>query len=421
MKQYSDYCYAKATWATLVKLTCLPLAFLSAATAAAPISAVIGFNNSQVTEHNHTLTLQPNPGTLLPLTEHFPPILNLQTSAESHWLNEIAKKVSVEHKQRALQYTGTLLRIEHSSRSFQLLTDDRTLTLPMDDFYLIPSASSTKSTLQKGDSYPVSYQTNQLFWRPQLSFIFEEDQVTLSQQALISNQSDTPIDIQNSLLHHSSNTTERLFKTERSLMAMSDASPKVRYQDNEISYSIGTPPLSVAPYSSSLIALPSHRSKIEKQTHQANVRTYNHNQSNIELNFTHTVLFSLQQDGLPGEYNTFWKRDNLLLPGDSVALKTVRKDARVSVSTGNSQDITGRFTLINASSQKQPSTQTWQVDIENHSSQTQQYSIEHQTNELIESFEGIGLTKVNANSITLEGKILANAKKTVTYQLVLKE
>ena len=394
-------------------------ATLAQPTFATPINAVIGLDNSQIVESSQHLSLTPNSGTLIPLEDNFSPITHLQNNLNANWLDEIGRKVRVEHKQRELNYTGILTKIEQDSRSFLLTISDRPTTLPLDDFYLIPlEQSDTKNV--PATSYPVTYQTNQLSWTPQLSLIFDKDRVFISQQALLHNNSSATIEMQDSLLHYSRSSTPQRFKAERSSLVMSDTQQEVSYQDNEISYSLGHNILSIAPYSNTLYPLPSSNSKIDKLTHTANLYTHNNSSGKIDLNFYNNVSFTLQKEGLPGEYKTFWKRDNLLIPGNTAVLNTVRTGYPLNVVTNKSQDITGYLILKSASSQKLPSTQIWQMTIENHSNKIQNYSVEQNTNGIIEVLEGDKVTKVNANSVGIIGKIKAHSKKTITYKIELK-
>lgn len=395
---------------------------------ATPLNAVIGLDNSQIVETSQQLSLTPNTGSLLPLEDNFAPITHLENNINANWFDLINKKVRVEHKQRELNYTGTLARIEQNTRSFVLSSKEFSMTLPMDDFYLIPlenpSAADTKPEEQEDTSkaapYKVSYQTNELSWTPQLSLIFDNDKVSVSQQALIHNNSSSTIQIQDSLLHYSRSAAPQLFKAERSSLAMSADRPDVSYQDNEVSYSLGGGTLSIAPYSNTLIPLPSSDSKIDSQTHKAKLYTYGNNSGKIDLNFYNNLSFSLQKNGLPGEYKTFWKRGNLLIPGNTVSLETVREGRSVNVMTNKSQDITGYLSLVSASSQKLPSTQVWEATIENHSNTSQKYAIEQSTNGIVEILEGSEVVAINANSLIVSGEIEANSKKTISYKVDVK-
>ncbi|RBP84130.1 hypothetical protein DFP80_10433 [Marinomonas rhizomae] len=395
---------------------------------ASPLNAVIGLDNSQIVETSKQLSLHPNSGSLLPLQDNFAPITHLENDVNANWFDLINQKVRVEHKQRELNYTGTLAKIEQNTRSFVLSNKEFSMTLPMDDFYLIPLENSNsvdtktkdKTDTNKATPYKVSYQTNELSWTPQLSLIFDGDNVSISQQALIHNNSSSTIEIQNSLLHYSRSSAPRLYKAERSSLAMSTDRADVNYQDNEVSYSLGGAILSIAPYSNTLIPLPSSKSTIDKQTQKAKLYTYGSNSGKISLNFYNNVSFSLRKNGLPGEYKTFWKRGDLLIPGNTMHLDTNREGRSVSVMTNKSQDITGYLTLVSASSQKLPSTQVWKATIENHSNTPQQYSIEQSTNGVVEVLEGSDVVPINANSLIISGEIKANSQKTITYKVDVK-
>lgn len=387
---------------------------------AAPIDAVIGLSNSQIVENNPTISLSPISGTLLPLQDNFAPITHLQNDSSTNWINEVGQEVRVEHKQRDLNYTGTLTQIQQNNRSMWLSINGRLTQLPLDDFYLIPLEKSESKKDQAALAFPVSYQTNQLSWSPQLSLIFENNQVTLSQQALLSNHSNTQIDIRKSLLHYSNNANPQRFKIERSSLAMGDMKQEVNYQDNEISYPLEENSLSISPYSNTLISLPSSKSKIEKQTQQANLYTYGNSSGKIDLNFYNTVRFSLPKDGFPGAYKTFWKKGSLLIPSDTITLNTVRANNPLTVTTNKSQDVTGYLTLVSATSEKLPTTQVWTATIENHSDKAQQYSVEHSTNSIVELLESDTATQSNAKGINLSGSIKANSTKTMTYKIELK-
>ena len=396
---------------------------------AAPINAVIGLDNSQIVEDSLQLSLTPNTGSLLPLQDNFAPMTRLESSQDANWFNQINKRVTVTHRQRDLSYSGTLTRIEKNTRSFILKSKDYSMTLPMDDFYLIPlettSTAEKKPEVEKTEGnntqpQKISYQTNELSWTPQLSLIFDNDNVSIYQQALIHNNSSSSIEIQNSLLHYSRTAAPQLFKAERSVMMMSADNPNVNYQDNEVSYSLGGGKLSIAPYSNTLIPLPSSNTKIDSSSNKASLHTYNNNAGKTDLNFYNDLSFSLPKNGLPGEYKTFWKRGDLLIPGNTVRLDTVREGYPVNVTTNKSQDISGHLTLVSATSQKLPSTQVWEATIVNHSDTKQTYKIEQNTNGIIDVLEGKEAVPITANSVLVSGEIEANSTKTITYKIALK-
>ncbi|MCW8357349.1 hypothetical protein N5P32_16150 [Marinomonas pontica] len=398
----------------------LILGTASPVTLATPISAVIGLSDSQIVEASPAQSLTPISGTWQPLTKNFMPITHTQSGSVGNWLEEVGLKIRLEHKQRDLNFTGTLTKVDQNSRTVWLSINDRPTQFPLDDFYLIPLEKNTPKNEHNTIPYQVSYKTNQLTWSPQQSLIFENDQVTLSQQALISNNANTQIDIQNGLLHYSRRATPTLFKAERSSLAMSDAKPDIHYQDNEITYPLEDNTISIPAYSTTLIALPSHQSKIEQQTQKASLHTYSNTSGEIDLRFYNNVRFSLPSDGFPGEYNTFWKKGDLLIPSNSVVLNSVRAKSPLTIATNKSHDITGYLTLVSASSEKLPNTQVWKAIIENHSDQTHAYSIEHSMNGIVELLEGEQVTQPNAKSLLIEGKIKAGSTNTVTYKVTLK-
>ncbi len=385
----------------------------------APISAVIGLDNSQIIENNQTISLTPNEGTLLPLQENFSPIIYPQSGAYGNWLNEIGKKVRIEHKQRDLSYTGRLVKLEQNTLSFSISINGKLTTLPLSDFYLIPNEQDSEKEGTSNATLPISYQSNQLSWSPQLNLVLENGSVSVSQQAMLQNRSDSEITLEDSILHYSRTESPQFLKVERASLAMDSAPAAVTYQDNEILFPLNTNNLTLPPYSNLLYALPSSKSKISNQKQVANIYTHNNSTGEIKLNFDHQINFTFEQDGLPGQYKVFWKKDKLLIPANTVTLETVRTGHSTSITTNKSQDLTGHLTLINASSKKYPSTQTWEATIINHSNQAQNYSIEQNTNGILTIIEGDEVNQTSANSLKLSGKIEANSEKTLHYKIKL--
>lgn len=383
----------------------------------ASLNAVIGLNSSQIIEEASSQSLAPNQGTYLPLEEDFSPISHLQTNAYSNWLNEIDKKVTVEHKQRNLHYTGKLSKIDQDNRSFSLTINNRLTALPLDDFYLIPLDDETHAAPAESN-YRVSYQTRQLSWSPQLNILFEGDSVSISQQALIHNRSGNTIELQDSLLHYANIPPSQRFQNERSLMVMS-SDQSINYQDNEITYSLNPNPLTLSAYSDTLISLPSSKTTVTKQLHTASIHDYGNMRGSTELNFYNQVHFTLPQDGLPGEYKTFQQRGKLLIPGNTIRLDSVRSGEKMKIDANKSRDIRGTLTLLSATSQTLPSTQIWQAKIENHANQEQDFSVQHSVNGVIEKIESDEATQQDARSLVLNGRLDAKAQKVITYTVIL--
>ena len=388
---------------------------------ASPINAVIGLDNSQVVEDNQTLSLLPNAGTLLPLQENFSPISRTHENADilGNWLKEAGQKVRIEHKQRDLSYTGTLVSIGHDAQSFLIRINDRLASLPLNDFYLIPLGQSKNQEASVNTTYSISYQTNQLSWTPQLNLILDDSYVSVSQQAILHNNSNTQIEIQDSVLHYSRTETPQRFKLERSTLAIDSAQSEVNYQDNEIIYTLNDKNLILEPYSDLLYSLPSSKSRINNQTHIASLYTHNNSTGKLDLNFNNHINVTFKKDGFPGQYKIFWKKGKLLIPANTITLNTVRTGYSTDIITNKSQDITGDLTLINSTAKKYPSIQTWKATIENHSNQTQNYSVEQNTNGIIKILEGTGVSQTNANGIKVSGRMAANSKKTIIYKIEL--
>lgn len=384
----------------------------------APINAVIGLNNSQIIEHNETISLQPNEGTLFPLEENFSPIIYPTLGSNRNWLNEIGKKIRIEHKHRDLSYTGTLIKLEQNTLLFSIEINGKLTTLPLNDFYLIPHEQHTEHKYPNQTSYAMSYQSSQFSWSPQLNLVLENGSISVYQQAMLQNRSDSEIILEDSILHYSRTESPQLLKVERASLAMDSTSPTVTYQENEIVYPINADKLTLPPYSSLLYALPSSKSKIENQKQVANIYTHN-NTGELKLNFENQINFTFEQDGFPGQYKVFWKKDKLLIPANTVTLETVRTGHSTNIITNKSQDLTGHLTLLSASSKKYPSTQTWQVTLINHSDQIQHYSIEQTTNGILTLVEGSNINQISANAVELSGVIEAKSQKTLQYKITL--
>lgn len=385
----------------------------------APINAVIGLDNSQIIEHNEAISLQPNEGTLFPLEENFSPIIYPTLSSYKNWLHEIGKKVRIEHKNRDLSYTGTLIKLEQNTLLFSIEINGKLTTLPLNDFYLIPHEQHAEQKRTNQTPHAISYQSNQLSWSPQLNLVLENGNISVYQQAMLQNRSDSEITLEDSILHYSRIESPQLLKVERASLAMDSTPSKVTYQENEIVYPINADKLTLPPYSSLLYALPSSKSKIENQKQVANIYTHNNSTGALKLNFENQVNFTFEQDGLPGQYKVFWKKDRLLIPANTVTLETVRTGHSTNIITNKSQDLTGHLTLLSASSKKYPSTQTWQMTLINHSDQIQHYSIEQSTNGILTQVEGNNINQISANTVELLGDIEAKSQKTLQYKITL--
>ena len=383
-------------------LTGLILSAICQPLLADPINAVIGLNSSQIVEDNEQLSLTPITGSLFPLSTNFRPLSYQDQSNQSPWFEQIQHKVRVEHKQRELSFTGTLVEVAPSQQQFTLQVDNRALHLPMQDFYLLPLEQHTGSE-QRLD-VPVSYQTEQLSWLPQLSLIFHGDKVTIAQQALLQNHSNQALTINNSLLHYSHQQPAPQFKMERAVALMDSNAPHVNYQDNEASFKL-TDKVEIAPYGNLLYPLPSSEIQIKRHQHIAQQFTHAGQNGSIPLHFNNQLSFTLKQDSMPGNYKTFWQRDGLLIPADSASFKTLRKGQDVQVITNKSQAISGELTLVSASSKQLPSRQVWRLTVKNHDQKAAEFALTQSTNGVLEVVQANGLKQISANSVLISGKL----------------
>jgi len=400
-------------------MTGLVLSALCQPVLATPIKAVIGLQNSQIVEDNNTLTLSPVTGSVLPLATDFRPIEYLGNDSERQWLNQIDSKIRVEHKHRDLNYTGLLTQVNQAQHTFTLSLNNRPVTLPMGDFYLIPLESHNEPK-QNTNKLSISYQTDLLSWTPQLNLIFSDNKVTLTQQALMTNQSNQALVLDSSLLHYSHQQPSPQFKTERATMMLDSAAPQVSYQDNEVIFPLADQ-VELAPYSSTLYALPSDTLKIQEQRHIATQFTHSGQLGRIPLNFHNQLTFTLKQDSMPGRYNTFWQQGPLLIPANQVSLNQMRAGQTQEVITNKSQAISGHLTLVNASSKQLPSRQVWQLTVKNHDTKMAEFALQQNTNGIVDIIKANHVTKTAANGLLIADKLAPQQEKVITYTIEVKK
>ncbi|BFM48885.1 hypothetical protein [Marinomonas sp. THO17] len=395
-------------------LTGLILSAICQPLLADPITAVIGLNSSQIVEDNKQLSLTPVVGSLLPLTTDFRPLSYQDQSSQNQWFHQIQHQVRVEHKQRELSFTGKLVKVDLGQQQFTLLVDSRPLQLPIDDFYLLPLEQQPLP--QNNLEVPVSYQTEQLSWLPQLSLIFHGNKVTLAQQALLQNHANQPLIIDKGLLHYSHHETMPQLKMERTMTLMDSAAPQVTYQDNEASFKL-TEQIEIAPYGKLLYPLPSSELPIKHHQHIAQQFTHASQTGSIALDFNNQLSFTLNQDSMPGTYKTFWQRDGLLIPAKVTSFETMREGQEVQVITNKSQTIKGQLTLVSATSKQLPSRQMWRLTVKNLDKKSAEFALTQSTNGVLDIIQGNGIQKVSANSLLIAGKLNPNQEKVINYTL----
>ncbi|AEF54234.1 hypothetical protein [Marinomonas posidonica] len=400
-------------------MTGLILSALYQPALADPIKAVIGLQNSQVVEDNKELTLSPVAGSVLPFATDFRPIEYLGDASQRQWINQVGSKIRVEHKHRDLNYTGLLTQVNQAQQNFTLSLNNRPVTLPMNDFYLVPLESHAKQA-QNIDNLPISYQTEQLSWTPQLNLIFNDNKVTLTQQALLTNQSNQALMLESSLLHYSHHQPSPKFKNERASMMLDSAAPQVSYQDNEVVFPLADQ-IALAPYSNTLYALPSDTLNIQNQRHTAEQFTHSGQAGSLPLSFYNQLTFTLKQDSMPGSYKTFWQKGPLLIPANQVNLNQMRSGQTLDVITNKSQAISGHLTLLNASSKQLPSRQVWQLSVKNHDKKMAKFALQQNTNGIVDIIKANQVTKNSANALLIEGQLAPQQEKIITYTIEVKK
>ena len=114
-----------------------------------------------------------------------------------------------------------------------------------------------------------------------------------------------------------------------------------------------------------------------------------------------------------------------LLPAGITQLKHLRQGNQVTLKINQSQDIKAELTLIEASSLKLPSNQTWQLSLSNLSNQHQKIDVFHNANGLIEDYQDLSkqpLTQLEMRSayrLKLSYQLVPNEKVNIKYKLNL--
>lgn len=403
---------------------CLPLLFIGTQgiAHASPIRAVIDAQNSQIVENiapSKTPSLSVNQGSLLPLVANFSPVTQIHPANYHDWSSQVGYQVTVDSKQRDLSYSGELVNIEQPNGSFALKVNNTLITLPMNDFYLIPTKAHS---LHKSDiaQYPsiVSYKSNDISWTPKRTLIFVNGLVSIINSAEIHNRSTHAITLNKSLLHYSPISMMRA-KALQSTMRLNESDASPSYANSEVTYPLGTTHLKAN--SDTLVKLIRLESNIEKSQHSATIFTSLSDSGNMPLTFQNTLYFTLNSAALPGQYQTFWQRNGLLIPSNSTNINSARAKQEIRVVTNKSFDLTGNLSLISSTSQKLPTTQFWELTISNHANKPQSYFITQNTQGIISNVEGANINKKTASSLEMKGELQANKTQKIRYQIHLKE
>ncbi|REG84229.1 hypothetical protein [Marinomonas pollencensis] len=399
----------------------LLLGSIHAAAQTTSVRAVINTHSSQIVENitaNQAPSLTVTKGSLLPLTANFSPITQTRAVDYRDWSHHIGQTVTVDSKMRALSYTGKLLSQEARTGTFSLQVNNSVMVLPSNDFYL-QASSTPQQDNHPSAQYPsiVSYQSTDLSWSPKRTLIFADGVVSLINSAQIHNSATQAIQVKKSLLHYSPNLPLQA-KALANTVRMSESN-QADYQDNEVTYPLHS--VHLAAGTDTLIKLIRLQSAIEKSEHRANIYTSLTSAGQIPLTFSNILTFRLSADAFPGQYQTFWQRDGLLIPSNHTQINIARANHPIEVTSNKSLDISGQLTLINKTSQKLPTTQTWELTVHNHSNKIKTYRVMQSMRGIISQLEGKGVKQINASSAQIEGEIQPQSSQTIRYQVSLKE
>lgn len=391
-------------------------------------NVVIGTNFSSIVEDlsaTSTPSLQPNFGSLTPFGSVKQSIsLPVQEQGLQIWFGVLGKSVIVIHRQKDLQYQGILNQVDQNI--FTLEVGSQLIHLNINDFYL-SHAKEEPSPTKALDQ--VSYLTQQLSWTPQRRLIIDKDTITLHQNAYIANLSKHDLLLQEALLQLQPTTQQVQSTGNLTLLAERNNTLSTQYNNSEITIPL-VEDLTLSSYSHTLLPLNTQTVKIDSHIQKSMVRTHINFLDTVDLNFEQKLDAQLKSDALPGIYKTFWRRDSYLIPSGEIQLEHVRQGHNISVIPNKSQDVIGKLTLLDSSQQQQTKQQTWQIELENLSDDSQNIEITHQLGAIIESFnilpdsinqqkKSLKNNQVSANTHKIKAVLIGKEKSIIKYRVVI--
>ncbi len=408
-------------------LVLLPMA--TNLTAQNTVKAVIGLNSSQLIEslnQNAALSLTPIEGSIIPLINSQPIAVGRINEEGKNWQRYINQTVKVVNRESQLTYEGRLLT--SNQLLFEILVDNQRLQLHLSDYNLVRPFNGLSLTPSFSINDQLTYQTYDLSWQPQLSIFLDDEFATLKQNALIKNTAFKDIRLAQPILqlkqHQAAPASiERMSLNLRGAKMQSDGGA-VDYVNNEITVPTNKNILLPArqtllfPFKQQKLKISHSRLVAE---HYANPRS----SSELTVSFEQQADIVLEQDAMPGNYQTYWRHKDYLLPAGITQLTHLRKGNRVTLKINQSQDIQAFFKLVKASSIKLPSTQTWQLTLANLSNKKQTIAFYHNTNGLIEYYQVISsdelakLEQESANRLKLSYVLVPNESVDIQYDIKL--
>lgn len=393
------------------------------------VKAVIGLNSSQLIENlnqNAELSLSPIEGSIIPLINSQPIAVGRINEEGKSWQRYINQTVKVINRESQLTYEGRLLA--SNQLLFEILVDNQRLQLHLSDYNLVRPFNGLSLAPSFSINDQLAYQTYDLNWHPQLSIFLDDEFATLKQNALIKNTAFNDILLSQPILQLKQHQAapapiERMSLNLRGAKMQSDGG-SVDYVNNEIT--VPTNKDILLPARQTLL-FPFKQQKLKITQSRLVAEHYANPRSNSEL----TVLFEqeadivLEQDAMPGNYQTYWRYKDYLLPAGNTQLTHLRQGNRVTLKINQSQDVQAFFKLVKASSIKLPSKQTWQLSLNNLSNKKQTIAFYHIANGLIEHYQVISsdelakLEQESANRLKLSYELTPNEKVDIQYDIKL--
>jgi len=397
--------------------------------AANTIKAAIGLNSSQLIEEldqEAELSLMPIEGSIIPLINTQPIDLGRIYDQGKNWQRHINQPVKVINRHNEQAYEGRLLSSNHDL--FELLVAGHVMQLHLSDYNLVMDYQAAKLTPLFSLNDKFTYQTYDLSWQPQLSIFLDNEYAVLKQSALIQNASYKDLILAHPILqlkqHHQAPQPSMKMARGLQLSDMATESSGVDYVKNEITVPTNQD-IRLGARQTLLFPFKEQKLKLNQIRSVAEIHPNPRSKAQHAIQFEQRADLILEQDAMPGSYQTFWQYKDYLLPAGITQLKHLRQGNQVTLKINQSQDIKAELTLIEASSLKLPSNQTWQLSLSNLSNQHQKIDVFHNANGLIDDYQDLSkqpLTQLEMRSayrLKLSYQLVPNEKVNIKYKLNL--
>ena len=396
------------------------------------IKAVIGLNSSQVVEtlgQNSALSFNPVEGSIIPLINRQPIEIGRIYDQGKNWQRHINQTIKVSNRNNQQVYKGKLLSSNHEI--FEILVEDQRIQLYLSDYNLTLPYVAKDSTPVFSKEDQLAYQTYDVLWQPQLSIFLDGKSATLRQNALIQNSSFSNITLNQPILQlkNHQNRPSPMEKMGRNVQFMSMASDEgagVDYVQNEITVPTKQD-IHLAPRQTLLFPLKEQTLPLKNARLVTEFYPNPRSRSEQIIQFEQQADLLLKQDAMPGSYQTFWQHNDYLLPAGTTQLTHVRKGNQVTLKINQSQDIKGGLTLLKADSMKLPSTQVWQLSLNNLSDKALNVDAFHNANGIIKRHQDktekqqTQLTLISASRLQLSYSLAPMEKVNIKYEVTISQ